>query len=451
MQQWVQKISPVLLRSELLENPDQPCRIIVEMASPQPFRVTSYVEASQGKVHRSLKYTPFLAVELPYAKMQLLVMSPHVRKVWQDTKVRALLDIAVPATGGTKAHGLGMTGNGTTVAVIDTGIYPHPDLIVPQNRIIAWKDLVNGRPLPYDDNGHGTHVAGIIAGNGLSSRGKYVGMAPEAKLVAIKALDHEGSGNTSDVIAALEWCIENQKTYNIKAVNLSLGSAAQDSCREDPLCRAIAIAWNKGIVVCTAAGNDGPAPRTINTPGISPLAITVGNLDDKGTKELGDDVISDTSSRGPTIDNVMKPDLLAPGTEIMSLGIRRAYRSLSGTSMATGLVTGAVAQIYQKWPSLKPDQVKQLLKANAKNLGFQANYGGAGVLNLETLFEERKDDGEKKGSLFNNLFGKNSIFKQVFSSNKTKDRKAVPSNEGADQASKFNSLALLMLIPLMLL
>ncbi|HYH01684.1 MAG TPA: S8 family peptidase, partial [Bacillota bacterium] len=375
MQQWIQKVSPVLLKSEFLEKPDKPCRLIVEMATPQTFRIASYVEASEGKVCCRMKHTPFMTVELPYSAMQLMALSPHVRKVWPDTRVKALLNVAVPAVGATRAQELGLTGKDVTVAVLDTGIYPHPDLILPESRIVAWNDLVNERPLPYDDNGHGTHVAGIIAGNGTASRGKYVGVAPEARIVAVKVLDKEGSGNTSDVIAAIEWCIENQKAYNIKAINLSLGSAAQDSSREDPLCRAVAIAWSKGIVVCTAAGNDGPDSRTINTPGISPVAITVGNLDDQDTEDLNDDSISESSSRGPTIDNVVKPDLLAPGTNIMSLRNGRGYRSLSGTSMATPMVTGAVAQIFQKWPSLKPDQVKQLLRTNARNLGFQANYG----------------------------------------------------------------------------
>ena len=212
------------------------------------------------------------------------------------------------------------------MAVIDTGIYPHPDLVYPENRIVAWNDLVNGKDSPYDDNGHGTHVAGIIAGNGASSRGKYAGMAPEAKLIGVKALDQDGSGNTSDIISGIEWCIENQKTYNIKAINLSIGGTAQDSYSQDPLCRATSAAWRSGITVCVAAGNDGPDASTINTPAINPNVISVGNLDDQGTVDTSDDILSDSSSRGPTIDNLMKPDLLAPGTNIMSLRPGRGYR-----------------------------------------------------------------------------------------------------------------------------
>jgi serine protease AprX len=346
---WTRKVSSALLQQEDSQQTEQPCRLIVELASPQAYRIVSYVKAIGGKVHQSMELTPFIVIELPYEAMRPIAMSPHVRKVWSDLKVKAMLDVAVPLVGGAKTQELGFSGKDVTVAVIDTGIAPHSDLLYPENRIVGWHDLVNGRTTPYDDHGHGTHVAGIIAGNGISSRGKYKGMAPEAKLVGVKVLDSEGSGNTSDVITALEWCVANRNTYGIKVINLSLGSAAQSSCREDPLCKAVEAAWRQGMVVCVAAGNDGPKLRTINTPGITQNAITVGNLDDHDTVDSNDDQLSDSSSRGPTIDRLPKPDLLAPGTNIVSLRPRRGYRSLSGTSMATPMVSGAAAQIYQQW------------------------------------------------------------------------------------------------------
>lgn len=402
----IQKVSPVLLRSEFTENPEQPCRLIVEMASTHSDRVASYVEASAGKVHREMELFPVVVVEVPYSALEVMSYSPHIRKIWHDVKVRALLDIAVPTAGGAKAKDLGFTGKDVTVAVIDTGIFPHQDLLYPENRIVGWHDLVNERSTPYDDNGHGTHVSGIIAGNGFSSRQKYSGMAPEAKLIGIKALNRDGEGNTSDVISALEWCINNQKTYNIRAINLSLGSTAQASAREDPLCRAVSTAWASGMVVCVAGGNDGPDVRSINSPGIAPNAITVGNLDDKGTADVADDSISDSSSRGPTIDNTIKPDLLAPGTNITSLRVGGGYRSLSGTSMATPMVTGSVAQILQKSPNLKPDQVKTILNRNARTMGLQSIYQGSGALSVAGIFEEQKKDEKKQKSLLDMLFGK---------------------------------------------
>lgn len=440
-----------MLKPEFTESPERPCRVIIEMATPYTDRIAAYVEANKGNVHKEAKVLPFLTVELPYSAIEMMSLSPHVKKVWHDYKVRALLDIAVPATGGAKAHDLGFTGKDVTVAVIDTGISPHPDLTYPENRIVAWNDLVNGRPLAYDDNGHGTHVSGIIAGNGASSRGLYTGMAPEAKLVGIKALDRDGVGNSSDVISALEWCIENRKTYNIKAINLSLGSAAGETSDQDPLCRAVSAAWKNGMAPCIAAGNDGPKPGTINTPGITPDAITVGNLDDRGSTGFSDDIISNSSSRGPTIDNYIKPDLLAPGTNIISLRPGGGYRSLSGTSMATPMVTGAVAQIFQKYPNIKPDQVKTILKKNARNMGLQSTDEGAGALNIDGIFEENPKTGaEKLNSLLKGLFGANSPVSRQFSN------KAITAGNPANQspsALNFNpfSTALLLLCSLALL
>jgi serine protease AprX len=428
LQVWTMKISPVLLQEEYRDQPEQPCRIIVEMASPQAYRIASYVEANDGKVYHRMTLSPYMSVELPYEAMLPIVMSPHVRKVWSDLKVQALLDVAVPAVGGAKAHGMDLTGKDVTVAIIDTGIFFHPDLMYPQSRLVGWHDFVNERAIPYDDNGHGTHIAGIIAGNGISSRGKYMGMAPEAKLVAIKALDREGSGNTSDVITALEWCVANQKAYNIKIINLSLGSEAQGSFREDPLCKAVDTAWRHDLAVCVAAGNDGPKLRTINTPGITPNAITVGNLDDHNTAETGDDQLSESSSRGPTVDNLVKPDILAPGTNIVSLRVGGGYRTLSGTSMAAPMVSGAAAHIYQKWADLKPSEVKNLLMKHARQLGLQSSFAGSGALQLEPVFEEAPKKQPNQRSLFEILFGPDSFLSQLFG---IKPLKRVPESESS--------------------
>ena len=161
-------------------------------------------------------------------------------------------------------------GKGVTVAVVDTGIFAHPDFTVPENRIAAFVDLVNNRKDPYDDNGHGTHVAGIVAGNGSRSNGLYQGIAPAARLVGVKVLDAYGSGVLSNVIRGIQWCVRQKERLDIRVINLSLGAPAQDSFRDDPLCQAVQAAWQRGIVVCVAAGNDGPAAGTIATPGIRP-------------------------------------------------------------------------------------------------------------------------------------------------------------------------------------
>lgn len=450
MPQWDPKISASLLRPEFTEYPEKPCRIIVEMASPYTDKIASYVEANEGKIHHELRIVPSIIAELPYSAVQIMILSPYIRKIWHDSRVRILLDTAVPTVGGSKAHEFGFTGKDVTVAVIDTGIFPHPDLVYPENRIVGWYDLINNRQIPYDDNGHGTHITGIIAGNGIASRGRYTGMAPDAKLVGIKALDKDGTGNASDIITALEWCIENRENYNIRAINLSLGGEAQDSYNRDPLSRAVSAAWNSGMVVCVAAGNDGPGLRTITNPGINPQAITVGNLDDKGSIDIADDSIHESSSRGPTIDNLMKPDLLAPGTNIMSLRVGGGYRSLTGTSMATPMVTGAVAQILQQSPSLKPDQVKNEIRKNARDLGLESYAEGSGVLNMEGLFEQPKKEAARQANpVLQLLAGIRTMFNKLSPKQTTAGETA-----GAGQPIKIKldfrkllPLALLFLLP----
>ncbi|TCL70914.1 serine protease AprX [Hydrogenispora ethanolica] len=387
-QRLLHKLSTTLKKPEFAQDPGQTHRVIVECQSRGADRISNYVQDNQGRVHKELKVFPALVVELSYEAIQDLTVSNQVKRIWYDSRVQALLNVAVPVMGGMKAQESGFTGKGMTAAIIDTGIYPHPDLASPENRIIGWNDLVNGKTEPYDDNGHGTHVAGIIAGNGRASNGRYKGVAPEASLVGVKALDDSGSGNTSDIITALEWCIDNRAQYNIKAINMSLGSAAQDSYRSDPLCRAVTAAWNSGMVVCVAAGNSGPDAQTINSPGITPTVLTIGNFDDKRTIDPADDQLSESSSRGPTIDNIAKPDILAPGTGIVSLRVPMGYRALTGTSMATGFATGSALLVLEKNPSFRPNQVKQELARNARNMNLETTMQGAGALQLNGLFEE---------------------------------------------------------------
>lgn len=248
-------------------------------------------------------------------------------------------------------------GFGTTIAIIDTGIAPHYDLVKPYNRIIVFKDLLNNRHLPYDDDGHGTHVAGIAAGNGytLGYEGFPGGIAPLAKIAAVKALDERGNGSVSDILAAMQWVAENQERYNIKIVNLSLGISVEPSESIDPLAAGAAALVARGLTVVTAAGNSGPGPCTITSPGISPFVITAGSCDGK--------LIPDFSSRGPTISGGHKPDLVAPGVDIVSLDAKtcKNYVLQSGTSMSCPYVSGVIACLYSQRPDLTPRQVRSLL------------------------------------------------------------------------------------------
>ncbi|WP_297462675.1 S8 family serine peptidase [Thermococcus sp.] len=285
------------------------------------------------------------------------IQEDYAIKVAVDTEG---LDESAAQVMATNLWNLGYDGSGITIGIIDTGIdASHPDL---QGKVIGWKDFVNDRSSPYDDNGHGTHVASIAAGTGKASNGKYKGMAPGAKLVGIKVLSGEGSGSVSDIIAGVDWAVQNKDKYGIRVINLSLGGS-QSSDGSDSLSQAVNRAWDAGIVVCVAAGNSGPDKYTVGSPAAASKVITVGAVDKN-------DVITDFSSRGPTADNRLKPEVVAPGNWIIaarasgtSMGqpINDYYTAAPGTSMATPHVAGISALILQAHPSWSPDKVKMAL------------------------------------------------------------------------------------------
>lgn len=326
--------------------------------------------------------------------LQKILRMNGIKKIYLDRKVYTCLNIAIPTIQAPPIWETGNQGEGATIAILDTGIAPHRDL---DSRIIAFVDFINGYSHPYDDNGHGTHCAGCAASSGRSSNGLYKGVAPKAKLVGVKVLGKYGESNLSRVIQGIEWCIKNKEKYNIRIISLSLGSKSQLSYREDPLCLITEMAWKKGIVVVAAAGNEGPQFNTITSPGNHPLIITVGATDDRRTIQYHDDQVATFSSRGPTIDGLVKPDLLAPGTNIVSLRSESSfldkwlvenrlndhYFRLSGTSMATPIVSGVIALMLTKKPDLTPDEVKQLLLKSAINLHHPENVQGKGLVNTQ--------------------------------------------------------------------
>lgn len=340
----------------------------------------------------------------PSAMENLLDNCGHIRKIHMDREVRALLNIATPsvlADQATHPTGVPLTGKGVTIAIVDTGIYPHQDL---QNRIVDFVDLVGSKTSPYDDNGHGTHCAGDAAGNGSASGGKYAGPAPAANVIGVKVLDRLGSGSLSTVMSGVQWCIDYNENpdndHKINIISMSLGSAPDRPAKDDPMVQIVEAAWRSGIVVCAAAGNDGPDPNTIASPGNSPVIITVGAMDDRSTfPPREDDVVASFSSRGPTpFDNYPKPDILAPGVNVISLRSPNSYLDklqkanrreeqyfeLSGTSMATPVCAGAIAQLLELKPSLTPDEVKKYLMEGAAGWGSKdRNVYGAGYLDVK--------------------------------------------------------------------
>lgn len=351
---------------------------------------------SSAKIIKELPVINSFAARVTQKQLEALTKSPGVHRIWYDRPVHAVLDVASPVTRANQVWETGYTGRGVTVAVLDTGIYDHPDFSSPHNRITGFVDLINGSSAPYDDHGHGTHVAGDIGSGGNKSTGTYQGPAPEANLVGVKVMDKYGMGSLSTVIEGLDWCIRKKDELGISIVNLSLGSSATESYRHDPLCQAVEQVWSKGMVVCAAAGNDGPTEKTINSPGIDPVIITVGALDDGNTIDSVDDSIAEFSSRGPTVDGLVKPDVVAPGVNITSLtspGGKHSkknksntdpwYISMSGTSMATPICAGVVALMLQANPTLTPDEIKQYLKKTSVDMGHNSFLQGNGLIDAQ--------------------------------------------------------------------
>lgn len=284
----------------------------------------------------------------------------------------------------------GIDGRGVTVAVLDTGMSSHPDLA---GRAVCFRDFVGHRRFLYDDSGHGTHVCGILCGTGRLSGGRLRGMAPGVRLVVGKVLDSMGDGSTEAMLEGLDWILEQRGEYDIRIVNISVGiGSLQERKKENLLQERIERLWREGILVVCAAGNKGPKEGSISAVG-GRCAVTVGCYD--GSFALGNPRNCELySGRGALGSPVRKPDLVAPGTDIVSCGLgfrggpgrgQGAYVAKSGTSMATPVVAGAAALAFQKYPEMTNEECKHRLQFSATDLGLAWNRQGWGLLNVERL------------------------------------------------------------------
>jgi serine protease AprX len=295
-----------------------------------------------------------------------------------------------------------LLGDGITVAVVDSGVNAHVELqdASQNSRIKAHWDFTGVGDVT-DRYGHGTHVAGIVGSNGSTTSGQRIGMAPNVNLLNVKVSNEQGMSRMSDVVASLQWIFENKSLYNIRVVNLSLNSTVPESYHVNPLSAAVEILWFNGVTVVVAAGNNGTGtgPVDLLPPANDPFVITVGAIDSMGTINISDDVVAFFSAYGTTLDGHQKPDIVAPGRNIVSLLAsstswiyqnRTAHRldeslfRMSGTSMATPVVSGAIALLLQDEPNLTPDQVKHRLKATANKVwaGYDPAKAGAGYLDI---------------------------------------------------------------------
>ncbi|MDQ3256041.1 MAG: S8 family peptidase, partial [Acidobacteriota bacterium] len=439
----VSKIAPELHQSG---GGQEMVRVVVQTNGRPSAVQQNAIATSRGHISESYETLNTLVADVPRDSLASLAARGDVAYISSDRPVKAQVNLARETVGATEvAAGLArapqLTGKGVTIAIMDSGISTtHPDFgkNSSKSRIIAAVNFT-GDDRTGDDNGHGTGVAGVAAGNGAASTGyaaNYAGIAPEAHLLDLKVLDENGAGTTSSTLAAINWAIVNQKRFNIRVINLSLGTPVRESFRTDPLCLAVEQAVRAGIIVVSSAGNNGSTEEVvghdangdpiyrlvyggINSPGNSPYVITVGATDSRGTVRRSDDIMARFSSKGPTrVDGLAKPDLVAPGRRLIapmsqqnpatsvqypdrviqpvsSDATPNAYFKYSGTSFSAPVVSGAIALMLEANKSLTPALTKATLlrtaqalpesqfESKAQNISSQ----GAGALNVAAAVE----------------------------------------------------------------
>jgi serine protease AprX len=406
----VARAQPILVQMAA-SNPDQMVSVIVQKAAGST-NMEKQVSNLGGQVTQDLEIINAFSAELTTEAAIELSRSPDVRWVSLDatmvsTACSQCIDTSQLANSYIRTIRADQIwnsspyrqGQGIGVAVVDSGVNPNGDLYTAGvNRQVADVRFNNdANQTPFDGYGHGTHVASIVGGDGSESTGKYIGVAPRVNIINVKVSNDNGSAMMTDVVAGLQWVLENKNTYSIRVVNLSLNSSVAESYHTSPLDAAVEILWFNKIVVVASAGNHGSG--AIYPPANDPFVITVGATDDKNTNSYSDDVMASFSAYGQTSDGVKKPDLVAPGANIIArlvnqnMGLALAhpankvgttYFRMSGTSMAAPMVSAAVALLLQDEPNLTPDQVKYRLIATAnKNWsGYNATQSGAGYLDV---------------------------------------------------------------------
>ncbi len=385
------------------------------------------VEALGGQVLRRYEVLDLLAIRIPAESLVELAVEDDVKRLSLDEVVMAGSTSMRPASNTPKypSGNVPYKGSSQTVAILDTGVAKHSDL---SDSYLQYTFLNGAYPVPdigygevlkahssprVDGYGHGTHIAGIIAGNGYASGNTFRGPATGANILSLQVLDENGHGQMSDVMAALDWLVQFGDNFGVTVANLSLGKPITESYTTDPLVAAVEAVWDSGIVVVVASGNYGREGYfSVTSPGNSRKVITVGSLTDNGTGgNFDDDYVSTYSSRGPTAaDHVVKPDIVAPGNRLVAASAAKSnletllpgnvvactvasdckqhYIEMSGTSMATGVVAAAAAMMLHKDPSLTPATVKARLMRSARKLNESPVVAGAGLLDIDAAMNE---------------------------------------------------------------
>ena len=404
------KIHPLLVKIAV-KTPHQMVSVLIQKNSDDQ-ELEALVSQLAGVVTQDLHILNAFAANLPAETALKLASDPDVRWMSLNTIVEsskgkpvinnvenesAPSNYFLDSLGVHPLWDMGLQGQGITVAVIDSGTNQEKDLQVdptkakPDSRVLEQLTFNSNAGHVNDATGHGTHVAGIIGGSGYRSDGLYAGIAPQANFISLKISDDNGMAYESDAIAAMQWVLENKDNYNIRVVNLSVNSTQESSYHASPLDAAAEILWFNGIVVVASVGNKGPGSgyNTANAaPANDPFIITVGASDEHRTSDFSDDTVSSFSAHGSTLDGFNKPEIIAPGTDIISiLGpgnwisehpdgvvLNGEYFRLSGTSMSAPMVTGAAVLLLQDEPELTPDQVKYRLIDSARVIGDGNSY-----------------------------------------------------------------------------
>jgi serine protease AprX len=421
-----------------LSNPAQTVRVIVQKANESQEAETQ-VAALGGRVTSDLRIINGFAAELTAQSAVELARNVTIRWISLDAPVvstacTSCIDTSQLANAYIRAiradqvwnNAPYLQGAGIGVAIVDSGVNPNADLYTSKgvNRHIADVRFNSDYNQNTSDGyGHGTHVASIVGGDGSESGGKYIGVAPLVNIVNVKVSNDDGSAMMHDVVAGLQWILENKDAYNIRVVNLSLNSTVAESYHTSPLDAAVEILWFNKIVVVASAGNRGNG--AIYPPANDPFIITVGATDDKGTSSIADDVVASFSAYGQTSDEVNKPDLVAPGTNIIArlvnqnMGLARAhptykvgdqYFRMSGTSMAAPMVSASIALLLQDEPALTPDQVKYRLMSTANKswTGYNSSKSGAGYLDVYAAVKGTSTKSANTGLTPSNLLSSGS-------------------------------------------
>ncbi len=385
-----------------------------------------YVASLGGTVVRRYQTLEMRAIRIPAESLEALAVDDNVDWMSVDDEVAftAMYSHDAANVPSTNSGNFAYSGSNVGIAILDSGISAHADI---DANVLQYSFLGGAYPIPDIVNGevsganasvredlfgHGTHVAGIVTGTGTDSEGTYSGVASGATLLSLQVLDGSGSGSMSDVMAALDWLRVYGDYFGVRVVNLSLGKGISESNTTDPLVAAVEDLWDDGFVVVVAAGNSGNfGAQTITSPGNSRKVITVGSLTDSGTgTDLSDDYVSSFSSMGPTIgDLVLKPDLVAPGNSVVAAispnstlasilpnrvvgcsaqNCTSDYFNMSGTSMATPMVSAAVALMLEKDPTLTPATIKARLMRSARKFDANPSAAGAGALDIDAALNE---------------------------------------------------------------